>query len=530
LQLRTRWTGAKLPFVVRALQPDLSCDGSLLLVGEGLVSSRLDCIDLQLRDAFSPILLIFCDVDGAIRGCRMIAFPSLCRGGTHYPELVALAKASKGEPVDVIAYGESLASRLLELLRGQAEPIVERISIDMQGADGRAPLFQPSLRRWIQKVFRVEIGPCPGLDQGRAAQLFDELPSHGRENSSRKGGATLVVKHDMVPTIAGLLERRSPDAKKCREVDLPLLLGGREPAGPVILLEPPLELAAELGNANRGSEWPRLMSGPGPSHTNGPVSAIRTFDGRGLTDAELLLPLAVPEARAELAARSPISWLIEAQGRPEEELSQTVHSLALQGGGERDRMTLVGSVNPAVLSTMRERFGERLSAFKNLKTAADHTETPLVGFVQAGVILHDLRAADVMSRLLDSPIVSTSSCVVLHGEKPGPGWHTMSADLGQFVGSGQGEPADSLEDALLKQLWRSDYPVERPPRSLWLTRAANFKTWIRDRGSIDTVGGYHLCSFRVTASRASPRDPKLPDDLVPAASAEKSLRVQAHLG
>jgi hypothetical protein len=527
-QLRTRWAGKARQFVVRALQHDASCNEAICLVGEGRVSSPLDVVDFQLKDAFYPLLFIFCEPDGSVLACRVLAFPSLCRGGVHYPELIGSMELGPHHGINVVSHSDVFAERLLMFLNGDADPVVQRIICDLHDADGATLLFQPRIRRWLQKIFRIRVDASSSFDEtatDRCLKTTAQLPP----GDVPREGAALVLKHDMVPTIAALTEPRSVNSRKGSEAIMPLLVAGREPTMPVSLIEVPPQTGAlleEIG-VNGVGGWPRLVVGQGSLPITFPPAAIRVRRGDRLSDAELLVPMA--DLPIESTPRPAITWLIEASGSHERELYLGIQSLMMQSGGDHDALAIVGSPDRATLSMAQQRFAGGVADFSHVEAAIASIDTPLTGFMGHGIILHDPRAAGVLSRLLDHGSVATASCVLIRGEKAGRTWHAAAAEVGVT------EKIDSrlkncTDQVLVEHLWASTYPVAAPPRDLWLTRSSNVRGWIEESWSGETVDGFHLCSFMVTASHVGYEGDLGPGIVVPPAPTENALRVRAYIG
>jgi hypothetical protein len=131
---------------------------------------------------------------------------------------------------------------------------------------------------------------------------------------------------------------------------------------------------------------------------------------------------------------------------------------------------------------------------RDFEAAAATVDSRLVGHISAGVVLHDRRAAAIMARTLSQTGVESASLVLLSLDKRGKGWIANPADAGELRTTGQ-EIADDAAVAL--ELWRASWPVARPPRDLWLTRAETLTRWLEKPAS---AIGQHICSSFVTAS------------------------------
>lgn len=526
-QLRTRWIGEKPQFVVRALQCDPSSSDAISLIADGLVCSPLDIIDVHLTNAFYPILFIFSELDGTLCGCRLLAFPSLCRGGAHYAELVSLAESGISGTIDLLEQSDHLAGRLLRLIMGDAVAAIADITVDLTGADGSTFLFQPDFRSWLQNVLSVSIAPIPDTDASSDGFLASATHLEARDSLRAQGGS-LVIAHDMVPTIGALTERQSHGSKISEQILLPVLVAGAEAAQPATLIELPEDTADLLGQRSfhGWGAWPRLMAAAVRTF---PPGAIRVHKHNGVSDAELILPVADGGFASPSQQRGQITWFIEATGW-EGELSLAIQCVALQRGGNSDRIALIGPVKPATLLAAEKLFDGRVSSFADMKAAARSVDTPLAAFIGAGVLLHDHRFAELMSTLLDNELVSTASCVLVRVERAGRGWQAAIVDAGSLAGQTERGLDGSGTSALARQLWRSNFPVASPPRDLWMTRSTNLATWINDGAAIGAGGGLHLCSFLLTASHVGNPLVTSQESFVPRLSEEHATKLEAIYG
>ena len=498
-RLRTRWRGGSFPFVLRAYQADPAADGAVELVGEGLVCSPLDVFDILLINSYFPVLIILLDPAGVIRGSRLLAFPSLCRGGVHYPELLHAAVGDGGR-LDPFAQGERLAGRLALIAAGTSAPVVSSLLVELGGADGTSLLFQSDFQRWLERVVRVRVRPCDA-EGDSAGQSFLRAAISTSPCFDRQGeGGSLVVRHDMIPTIAVLTEAQGATGGADDQMSLLLLAAHRDPARPVIAIEmPDTILPVEDALCAGVARGPRLRMEGGMSRPSGsPPGAIRISRTRGLADAELLFPVSSSGPVVGSGERDAITWLVEAGEWDEDHLLLALVAAAQQDGAGNDAVAFIGPVLARSIEGAREGFGDRVSSFADLHSAVARGKTGISGRLGAPVILHDHRCASLLSRLLDFDQVATASCLLVSVEPRGKSWHVGVDPVGAMPTRVGGPPTSEDRPRLAEELWRSIYPVAAPPSSFWLARTSRVARW--SGGAEREAEGLHLCSSLVTAS------------------------------
>lgn len=517
-RLRTRWDGKYLPFVIRAYQADPVANGTISLVAEGLVSSPLDVLDLHLKNAYFPILLVLVEPDGIIRGAQLLAFPSLCRGGAHYSELLQTGRNSDNI-LEPLAYGERLAGRLAQLVAARAHPAVRSLSVELDGADGARPLFQPDFQIWLEKVARVRVQPC-GEGDGSLLQRFlaDAVtvePSIGRAGD----GATLVLQHDMIPTLAALIEKLGERDGADDQILLPLLLAGADPAWPAISIELPSDMIPVMDAfAWAGSaKWPRLKMGRGGVRRHGlSAGAIKVHHTEGLTDAELFFPVSSHEPARGAGQREGITWLIESHHWDDGQLLLAMVAAAQQSGADADAVAFIGPVAPRTIEVAAQSFGARVKRFADFDSAVAGVSTVLSGYIGSGVILHDNSCATALSRLVEFDSVATASCVLISVEPRGKTWHAAIAQGGALAMRNGNHLTSQANVRATEQLWRTIYPVAAPSPRFWLAKSSRLKSW-SDGGPQSGSEGVHICSSVVTASFMAYPPPSKSPSFIPKA-------------
>lgn len=500
-QLRTRWSALKFPFAVRAYQHLPGLNGVLSLVGEGLVSTQLDIVDLHLKNAYFPILIVFAEPDGRLRGVRLLAFPSLCRGGVHYSELLHSAALERANlSLDPITSGEALAERLLLICSGQPAA-VGKIVIDLERADGAGPMFQRDFRLWLEKIARISISPAATGALNSDEQLLANAVSMNALSGRSQDCGTLELKADMVPTIAALTELGLPAEGHARETVVPFLVAGMERTHAALLIDLPNGSAEALGSlpAATTAGWPRVAVRRG----NGvrrpfPPAAIRLPRRKGIGQPELFMPVTDNTA---ISHRAGVTWLIEAKAFDAKGLEEAILALAMQSGARADTIAFVGPLDRRMLQKTTRLFPGRVEIFGSINKATANFKTELAGILRPGVILHDNRSAAIFASLLSCDGVATASCVLIYSEARGGHWHAVISDAGVPAAG-----SERLEYALSTgQLWRTSFPVAAPPSDLWVAQSQRVADWLIEPTTLEPIEGVHIVTSVVTATHSPQR-------------------------
>lgn len=505
--LRTRWQTSDYPIIVRAYQRD-PIQGTLNLVAEAFAETSLDVIDVHLHDSYFPVLFVFADSHNRLRDARLLAFPSLCRGGLHYAELIAGADAEdKGWP-DPLKAGLKLAARL-ELARRTNSPRIRHIAIDDSG-DRSGPLFQSDFQQWLRVLFGVVVGQPDGADIGNGS-----------------AGAILTLSNDMVPTIAGLTGRFTAKGKASETAIAPVLIAWPDSSQPVLRIQMPSSRDMVKVSQFPGASaiWPRI-SEPAPEAKDGAALAIRFRDEREPTDSELLSPFLPAPERGE--DETNISWALDPADWNSTDLTEALTALSCQSLAANSAIVFAGSAPEDLVMLAKRLFDGRVQRVEDWASAATALQSGYVGYLGPGIILHDTRTAEHLLGLLREPGVVSASCVLLTVERKGKTSHVAPADSGRIADiDGAGQPANPNRLAL--HLWRSCFPVKRPPHDLWLARAEEARDWLGSGGPM-SVDGMHLCATTVSASYARRRSPGRTGIAPPAATNENSIRAGYFFG
>jgi hypothetical protein len=252
---------------------------------------------------------------------------------------------------------------------------------------------------------------------------------------------------------------------------------------------------------------------------------LRAAGTRALSDADLLVPVS-PPALEVAPADTPMTWLVWPEAWREPDLHQSLESLALQSDAGRPSILFVGPASEPVTALAIRMFDGRVAAVDSIVQVPDAIRTPLVGYVGSSVVLHDRRAAGLMTQLLDDKRNLSASVALVSIERRGKGYLVTPADAGAATRSQGNRPLSAEQVAAsAAMLWRSSWPSSAPPHDLWLTRAEQLAQWI-DPAKAEPGEGAHACSTLVTASYCGQRGAAPAVVAPPAAAPDHSLQIE----
>jgi hypothetical protein len=529
-RLRSRWQNDGM-VVVRVYQHDPAKGNELALVGEALVVSDVDFVDVNLANAYFPLLFVILDTEGVIRNVELLAFPSLCRGGIHYPEL--LAAQNSAEALAILATATNLHERLLGIIGGSSEAFAGKLAVDLTGADGSEACFQPDFHAWLSNVMRIGIEPRND-DTSGPSKLYLGAAIAMPAAPQRRSGETIILPADTVPSIELLTTPASAMTAADYLAAMPLAIATGDPAQPATLIHLPTRTPA-LENKIEGFPpvWVRTLRTE-PGKKLAPTEDIRIAAIRRRTkplpsDSELLIPVASSALQPGEKDR-PITWLLFPEDWGEEEFEQGLQALALQDVRNPLAVALVGEVQASASRAASRMFGDRVSLFEDVAMALESVATPLVGYLGAHVILHNGRTSRLLAAMLDDAAVVSASCVLVSVERRGKGWHVAVADAGSlssFDGVSDPRPDDCHTAQLI---WRTTYPTLRPPRNLWVSKTSTVRGWLERAGPLKSDEGIQACTSLVTASYLRTCEGGIVHLRPPASAETCSIRSEALFG
>jgi hypothetical protein len=485
-RLISRWQVCE-PVVVRAVQLN-PVTNRLGLVGEGLALDPMDPVTFDLFSPTMPILLLATGLDGSLRGIRRLVFPSLIRGGMHYPELIDIG-LDRPLPIDLLSISAELERNLRQIRAGRAGPLVKKISVDLAGADGTGAIFQRDLRQLLNLVMGVEVAPVGKRQDIRSEHCWQALLSSS-VHEFRQQGASLEIAADMIPTLRVLTSiapsgEVAGDGTVVRKAGL--IVCDPDPAQPALSFVLPDDypiIEEQSGN------WPMAF----PAFCGGNLrcpAAIRVAR-RPLGEAELLFPdLAL---KAEQASDLSVSWLIDWADGNYDLLAQSLTALSLQVGLAEQRLCFLRPPSGLVQRVAETEFEGRWRQYSSIDEALASNPSAILGYLGHGVVLHDARTASLVASLLLHPDVSSGSCAFVVSSRHGKSWRTQSVDdesllIDRKVVFG-GLAANAME-----MLWRSVFPVQQPASRFWMMKKESLESWL-----IGASDGRHLVTTAVAAS------------------------------
>lgn len=542
--------------IVRFFQA--AADANLKLLAEVAVEAGKMCLqDVPLLGRLQPILVCVTTAEGALTGLHLIPFPTLCRGGLHYSELLA---ASEGRCyLDALAAysGQLMKDYFASLQTGFADG-VGRLIVDLRGANGSEELFTEELKRWIRSLFGLSLEPGPA-DEGndraveylKASLLEVESRGPGRDSA---GGLELTIPADSIPTIRALVAGGLKSVSQ-EPVGRSFIVADR------LTLLPKWKVGMPAGDrAIAQSQSPDFSSQTYPVLTgvqaqddggNGddisfPLS-IRYCDPAFFDEPLLLFPVA-PDFRKHLLqppgldAEPEIRVVVPVRGRRPEQLTALLQSLRQQRGHFRLKVTLVPEGGSAVPTDVREQavrmgFSEHDVTIREPSgwggwAAADGEAFVL--FASSSIVLFDPRTIETLLAIAGDETAASVGCTIVHEhvhKKKGSTFDGLGGLLVQEKGGTVA--AEWIKSSEVNSIFsQATYPVLANSGSFMLLRADTVKT-LADvpifPGSAEELGhalgsrlvgqGYiNLCTSLVSVGdcRPLPNLPLVPVD--PAAS------------
>ena len=442
--------GSGIPATLTCLQPDLA-EGRLLPVAQQILSTDgITFVDLNLANAFAPVLIAIHEADGRLLGCSLLPFPSLCRGGAHAAELAMLSEAPN-QLANLRAASDGLLRDALGWGAAPPGPSVARLEVDMTGAIGAERIFAEGFKTWLAAIPALRAVPLR-LEAVQPAEvrafLQDALrPMHEPAGAAMRiaaresaGHLALRLPADALPSLSAIFSRRlravAPGEAAGGAHAVADAVTGRP--GWAVSFPPMGAMLAEL-QPRQAAPWaPCLIpldadaSGPTAPSAEVPL-AIRFLDPPRTDDALLLRPVA-PDAPGGLLRRDlsvaerqgiSISVILPAHLDPAA-VQDFLDGLRLQTLADAVDVILLGRAadaarNARLGAVLASHFPGRFqiidpgaagpSASLNLAAAAAKGHRLLI--VNEPVILHDARALEVLATLLLEERAASAGCVML---------------------------------------------------------------------------------------------------------------------
>lgn len=518
-RLVTRWRAAE-PTVIRAVQYDPVVKG-LALVGEGLAQAAIDPIQFDLASSAMPVLLLATSAQGELRGIGRLAFPSLARGGLHYPELVnGLASGNGG---DLMATSNGYEASLRKLRSGKRKAVIKEIELDLAGATGTEPMFRSDLRQLLERVLLIDVAAAADF-QPRASSYLSNAARISAAQAIRSEGANLRLAADMMPGLQSLVALDEGRSEPALEPRCELIVSDVDQAQPAVKFSLPSVNA--ITHNIRSKFYPLAVPLMRDAIPNFVPLAIRV-SARQLDDAEFLAPDLSLQPGENVATQS-ICWIVDWDDANELLLAQSLTALDLQRGIGTQSLCFLRPPTALVRAVAESAFEGRWKFARDINKGIDSADFDLIGYLGNGVVLHDERTAALLATFLAGPEVSSASCAMVSSFRHGKSWRPLlieeghlPVDLRLSFGGARASPAEMI--------WRASYSVVQPSSHLWVASIGSVRRWLGQEPARDEL---HIMTSTIAASlEASARTERKahPFPAVPA-SEDRSVKLQVLVG
>ena len=451
--------GLKPPYTIKFFQPEFAPGLRLAQIGETVVAADgMAFVSQFLHNPLHPLLITVCAANGDVAAMDALPFPSLCRGGLHHAELLALG-TSAGYLYDLRVVSDTLLREIWDRAPAAKGRHISEIAIDLRRAAGAEPIFSADVLQWLVLGNGIAVTPAVETDgdDGDAPAVDDGLLGTALANSGlldygnktrREPGLTLTIPADAVPSLAAVVSRRLAMGKEA-DASVTAFLTAQAVTGEprwYVSLPPMTTSLAALQPPLMPSAHPVLK----PPRGSGPAAelkdaaspaalAIRFIDETFKTDEQRILPVA-PDV-AEIIARpeeddeakaGPLVSVVVSVRNGSVMLRDLLASLATQTLASVTELILVDNRSHVhhrvqIEQAAAEHFKGRttiidadapfnLSAQTNAGVAAANGR--YVCLAHSDVILFDPRTLATLVTLAGGDMVGAASCMML---EPRPG-------------------------------------------------------------------------------------------------------------
>lgn len=451
--------------------------------------------DISTLNPFFPLFFILCSSDGDVVSFALLPFPSLCRGGLHYGELLA---ASQDRP-----YVQALRDVSGFLFRNWKEcgdrSALTLIEVDLAEATGAERIFGPDIRTWLDGLLNVSVQPgvrTDGIEEASRAWLEEAVRLEPR-SSPDEAGRTLQLPADAVPTLHALLVGSSD--REAVSI-APFILAQTHSGKPAWLMSPPpLPIALLSVQPIGANTFPALLN---ESASSEPLSeltnvlpypmAIRFRDLAAPSMPRLIAPYP-PEISsrqiAGVAADEGPSVTIACRFSGDlDAMAAVLEALSLQDyAGHLDiRVSVTSEAEQPIAALVRRHFPETGKIVicdpddgigAQLDRAAKEATTELLLIMGEDVLLHDRRSLAVLAALMGAPQAGSAGCMLIgsgNAKKPNHldlihAGHCLTAGLDDERSLSPAEFSDALA-ALHPATW----PMAANSSRLFMARTADW--------------------------------------------------------
>jgi hypothetical protein len=407
---------------------------------------ELDFTDISTSNPYLPLLFTLTTADGAIVATTLLPFPSLCRGGAHYGELLS---ASDGK--DYLTALRAVSHLLLEeRLSDAGPPALARIEVDLRDATGAERIFSADLRSWLGQEVGVTIAPAAaaGSSEGRAVRYLEEsvtTPAPAPPSATRP--FTLRLPADAIPSLRVLVSRQLPWPDDGEQLVGAFVVAAKADGAPRWCIMPPVDADLAALQPQGGGGFPILLGGGSARrapaaeqravHREPLLLALRFCDLSPPQTSMLVAPVA-PDAPGPLLPalgvndKSQLSVLHHVSGSPGH-LEAFLESLQRQrfpaapevilvlGADQSDHAAIAADLLPRYFPETGRivRHPERADRAERLQAAAATAQGQFLLFVGDDVILHDARTLVTLLTLAHYERAASASCLMIATDGPG---------------------------------------------------------------------------------------------------------------
>ena len=568
--LRLRF--AKPTPVLRFFQWDRHA-GKVVLLSEAPVRASSGLADVPTVNPLLPILVAASDAEGVLEGLFLLPFPSLCRGGCHYGELLSGQGGSVMERL--LALSTALAEAWLTGDRGPYT--IGRIDVDLANARGSEIIFSRAMQLWLDSCFDVRCRPINGsaiADERVRLYLEERLrgeegEAEGLSERERSASYALQLGAGAIPSLQAMVARGAP-AVGSAGLGASILIDGATGKARWLLDLARLDAGLLENHGTDGAPSPKVIplreqashaEQPATSHAaHGVALALSTTCDDSAARVELLRPV-TRLTKSGGAVRNPsappeISVLCPYWG-DERRFAAFLDSMRLQTNVTNLEVIVTAASGRAEAGASLENLVRRFFPDGQVITCDDETlpgtRLNLMAerarcdllLVAAGVLLHDPSTLDALRHIARETKAATVGCV-LRGVAGRAGLaHLHCAG---FCPDGKEEPRGvvatfaRIDSAAPLGSWT--YPIAANPPPLFMTRKT---TWRKLGGFNENVpelatvaidfavrgtahGDLHLCTSALSATvidaaiADTPRTISLPSATPPLAWRDAAAR------
>jgi hypothetical protein len=463
---------------------------------------ELDFADISTENPYLPLLFTLTSVGGTMIAAALLPFPSLCRGGAHYGELLS---ASEGK--DYLTALREVSHLLLEeRLSGAGPPALARIEVDLNEATGAERIFSADLRSWLGQVGGVTIAPATpaGGSEGLAVRYLEEsVSTPALVDPSAARPFILRLPADAIPSVRALVSRQLPWPHDGEQMVGSFVVAAKADGGPRWYVMPPSHADLVELQPEGACGFPILFGGG--SVKGAPVAKRRAVEPEPLLLAVRFCDLSQPQTSrlvAPLATEAPgpllqaacvdhqsrLSVLHDVSGSPTH-LEAFLESLQRQRIPATPEVILVLAADrsdyEAIASELLTRYfpetgrivhhAELADRAERLRTAAATAHGQFLLFVGDDVILHDARTLVTLLTLASSERTASASCLMIATDDPGHPRRMKLVSGGYYLHEACSAPDEksSYLDACadLAALPPATWPVAASDPRMWMVRS-----------------------------------------------------------